>query len=238
MIKIDVIIKSDIMFQNILSQLNTNCMTEIRKKAQSGIEYMGRQGVRLIVFCGPSNCGKTTLAKMLVNSNHQDYALSISHTTRNLRPGERDGVDYFKVSTEEFLSMTANGQFIEFQEVYKGTYYGTSRNAIAQIAGVDKIAVLDVDVKGAQKIKKSYGDSAFIFFVTPNIDDAIAIEILKERALKRDKVIDPERIERTTFELSTKNSFDCLLINLDGKKDKAFNKTTRVLDASFLNKVM
>lgn len=226
------------MFQNIHSQPNTNHMTEISKRAQGGLTHTGHNGARLIVFCGPSGGGKTTQAKMLVNSSHLNYALSISYTTRELRPGERDGVDYFKIDVETFLSMERNGQFIEHQEVYEKTFYGTSRNVIAQIICVDKIAVLDVDVKGAMKIKKSYGESAFVFFITPDQDDAIAIDMLKERIMKRDGKVSNERLERASFELSNKRSFDCLLVNTNGGQEETSQKVREILEASFLNKVM
>ncbi|MDF1756898.1 MAG: guanylate kinase [Legionellaceae bacterium] len=162
----------------------------------------------LYIVASPSGGGKTSLVKELVAKvNHIET--STSHTTRKIRPAEKNGVDYFFISDQEFSKMIKNGDFTEHANVY-GHFYGTS---IAQINtrlqdGID--IVLDIDWQGAQQIKKLYPDSVSIFVVPPSL------EILEERLTKRaqdNKDIINNRMQQAKDEMSHYNEFDYLIIN-------------------------
>lgn len=167
----------------------------------------------LIIVAAPSGGGKTSLVKKLVNTM-DDIVVSISHTTRTMRPGEEDGVDYFFINEQQFVKMINENAFIEHACVF-GNYYGTS---VAQIkarlqAGID--VVLDIDWQGAQQIRHIFPESISVFIIPPSL------ETLKQRLHGRgqddDKVI-KERMKRAQDELSHFSEFDYLIVNDDFHK--------------------
>jgi guanylate kinase len=136
-------------------------------------------GRRIIILCGPSGSGKTTLAQHVIQQI-PSLAFSISATTRTMRPGEKNGVDYHFISPDEFRQKIAAGEFIEWEEVYNGTYYGTLRSELERLWKNDTTPVLDIDVEGALKIKEKYKDLSLAIFVHP-----ISIENIKSRLKQR-----------------------------------------------------
>lgn len=141
---------------------------------------------KLIVICAPSGAGKSTIAKALLNY-FPNLAFSVSAVTRGKRDGEIEGKNYYFLSNEEFRSKIANGEFLEYEENYKNIFYGTLKSEIDRLHKDNKVILFDVDVRGAESIKKIYGDRALVMFIKA------PWEMLKERLIKRG-TDSPERI--------------------------------------------
>lgn len=167
----------------------------------------------LFIVAAPSGGGKTSLVKKLIQDLSK-IEVSISHTTREMRPGERDGVDYFFINETQFLEMVSTGAFVEHAQVFN-YHYGTSFEQIEERlqSGID--VVLDIDWQGAQQIKKRFLDAVGVFVVPPSL------EILKTRLQTRqrdnEKIIH-ERMLRAQDELSHFAEFDYLIVNDDFEK--------------------
>ena len=165
---------------------------------------------KIILFCGPSGSGKTTISQYLLKNN-SNLCFSVSATTREKRDNEKDGEDYYFISKEEFEKKIANNEFIEWEEVYHGIFYGTLKSEIERIWAMNKSAIFDVDVMGGLNIKNQYGDKALAVFVMPP-----SIEILKERLIAR-KSETPDsldkRIAKATVEMGYSNQFERKIIN-------------------------
>ncbi len=170
----------------------------------------------LYIVAAPSGGGKTSLVRKLINEL-PGIEVSISHTTRNKRPGETDGVDYFFVDDATFKGMIDDHAFIEHACVFKHLY-GTSYaqiNARLQ-AGID--VVLDIDWQGAQQIKRMFTDAVSVFIIPPSLD------ALRQRLNKRqqdDEYVIQQRMDRARDELSHYQEFDYLIINDDFAKAAA-----------------
>jgi guanylate kinase len=121
---------------------------------------------KIIVISGPSGVGKGTICKRIIEEFKDRLYLSISATTRNKKNGEQDGVDYFFISEEEFKQQLKAGNFLECAEVF-GNFYGTPKDKVVQALQQGKIALLEIDVKGARAVKKLYPDAALIFIMPP-----------------------------------------------------------------------
>lgn len=162
----------------------------------------------LIIVAAPSGGGKTSLVKKLV-STLPDVEVSISHTTRKMRPGEKDGVDYFFIKEQQFLDLITANAFIEHAQVFSH-HYGTS---VAQInarlmAGID--VVLDIDWQGAQQIRSIFPDAISVFILPPSLN------ILQQRLLDRrqdNEEVIGNRMKRAQDELSHFSEFDYLIVN-------------------------
>ncbi len=180
---------------------------------------------KLIALTAPSGAGKTTIARHLL-STFDELAFSISATTRERRPHEEHGRDYYFLSKEEFEEKIAQEQFVEWEEVYKGQYYGTLKSEIERIRKNGKHVIFDIDVNGASSIKKVYGDEALVIFVKPPSPEVL-FERLRNRKTESAKSLE-KRIARARRELTFEDKFDCILINDDLK--------TALLDAEELVK--
>jgi len=162
----------------------------------------------LFIVSAPSGGGKTSLLKELLKTDG-NLVLSVSHTTRPPRPGEKDGVHYHFVSLDEFLSLTGEGAFLEQAQVFDN-YYGTSQAGVeSQLqAGLD--VVLEIDWQGAQQVRKAFPDAISIFIIPPSI------EALRERLGNRgqddDEVIE-RRMKDARNELSHYAEYDYLVVN-------------------------
>ncbi|MBP6908572.1 MAG: guanylate kinase [Candidatus Pacebacteria bacterium] len=128
---------------------------------------------KVIIFCGPSGSGKTTLARMMLVLFPR-LSFSTSATTRKIRAKEKEGVDYFFMTREEFLERVRNGEFLEYEENH-GEFYGTLASEVAQLGHEGKIVVFDVDVRGALNLKKKFGKNALSIFVH------VPLPVLRER---------------------------------------------------------
>ncbi len=165
---------------------------------------------KLIVFCAPSGSGKSTLIAHAMEQLPQ-LTFSVSATSRPPRGTEKDGVEYYFLSTDEMRRRIDAGEFIEWCEVYPGRYYGTLRSEVDRLLDKGKDVVLDLDVIGAENVKKIYGDRSLTVFIQPP-----SIEELRRRLNARGtdtpEVIQT-RIERAEYELSFAPRFDCRIVN-------------------------
>lgn len=167
-----------------------------------------------MVFSAPSGSGKSTLIDFLMRQG-LNLQFSVSATSRAPRGNEKNGVEYFFLSPEEFRKKISENAFLEYEEVYKDTFYGTLKAEIDRMLNDRKNIVLDVDVKGALNIKERYGDRAFLVFVQPP-----SIEELRKRLLSRNtdspEVIE-QRLRKASYELSFADRFDTTIVNGDLK---------------------
>ena len=180
---------------------------------------------KLIIFSAPSGAGKSTIVNHLLKEGF-DIEFSISATSRAPRGTEKNGVEYYFLSPDEFRQKIANDEFVEFEEVYKDCYYGTLRSEIERIGKKGKNIVFDVDVVGGLNIKKQYGDRALLIFIAPP-----SIEVLRERLTGRGTDA-PDmiklRIEKAEYELSFAPHFDVTIVNDD--LDTAKKEAERVIE--------
>lgn len=168
---------------------------------------------KIILFTAPSGAGKTTIVKHLLQSNPA-LSFSISACTRDKRGrSEENGKDYYFITPEEFRQKIERGEFVEWEEVYEGAFYGTLKSEIERIWNMGKHVILDVDVKGGLKIKEYYKDRALAIFVKPPSIEALAAR-LQARATDSASSIS-SRVFKAKFELSFENKFDCVIVNDD-----------------------
>lgn len=165
---------------------------------------------KLIIFSAPSGAGKTTIVKYLLQQN-LNLEFSVSATSRARRHTETEGKDYYFLSADEFRRKIANEEFLEWEEVYDGIYYGTLKSEIERICSQGKHVIFDVDVVGGCNIKKYYGYRALAIFVQPP-----SIEELRKRLISRStdalEVIE-KRVAKAAYELTFANQFDCVIVN-------------------------
>lgn len=171
---------------------------------------VNRNMAKVIIFSAPSGSGKSTIINYLMAQN-LNLHFSISATSRPPRGTEKNGVEYFFLSPEEFKTLIAKGEFLEYEEVYKDRFYGTLKSQVdAQLERGENV-VCDVDVLGGQNIKAYYGDKALSLFIQPP-----SIEVLKQRLESRGtdapEVI-KDRLARAEFELSYADKFDKIVVN-------------------------
>jgi len=166
---------------------------------------------KLIIFSAPSGAGKTTIVKRLLEKYGDKIAFSISASTREPRAGEVDGTDYYFISKEEFLHRIAKKEFVEFEEVYSGTFYGTLRSEIERIWEEGKAVIFDIDVIGGLHLKRKFGDNALAVFVQPPTLDVL-IDRLRGRGTDSEEKL-KERIEKADKELAYADKFDVILKN-------------------------
>lgn len=165
---------------------------------------------KLIVITAPSGAGKTTIVKHLL-SKYGSLGFSTSATTRTKRDNEVDGKDYYFLSKDEFKAKIKNREFVEFEEVYQGQYYGTLTTEVERIWQERKHIIFDIDVNGAENIKAKYGDRCLTVYIKPP-----SLNILVER-LKNRKTESPDslrkRINRIKNELTYEKRFERVIVN-------------------------
>lgn len=168
---------------------------------------MKQQGI-LAVVSGFSGAGKGTIMKALLNK-YDNYALSISATTRNPREGEVHGREYFFLTTEQFEDMIEKDQFIEYAQYVKN-YYGTPRSYVEEKMAEGKDVILEIEIQGALKVKEKFPETLLVFVVPPTAED------LKNRLIGRGtetpEVIE-ERMKRALVESEEMDSYDYILVN-------------------------
>lgn len=165
---------------------------------------------KIIFFTAPSGSGKTTIVKHLLQNN-PNLAFSISATTRDKRPHEVDGVDYYFLDVATFRKKIKEDEFVEHEEVYSGLYYGTLKAEIERIWALGKHVIVDIEVKGALNIKKYYQENALGVFI--QLKDMKTLEKrLRDRGTEEEKRL-KERLSRAAYELTFSNRFDKVLIN-------------------------
>ena len=162
----------------------------------------------LFVFSGPSGVGKGTVLQGYLHNN-PDCFYSVSATTRKKRPSEKDGVDYYFISREEFEDKIASNDMLEYAQ-YNGNYYGTPKSAVDKMLNSGKNVFLEIEVQGAKKVKQVCPDAVFIFVMPPNI------HTLHERLSGRnteDEDTIKRRIEAASFEINNACEYDYIIVN-------------------------
>ena len=163
---------------------------------------------QVFILSAPSGGGKSSLARALAE-NCDRVMTSVSHTTRNIRPGETDGVDYNFVDVDTFERMIAGGDFVEYANVF-GQYYGTSREAIVGNLAAGKSVVLDIDWQGARQVRDAFKDAVSIYILPPSLE--VLAARLSARGREDDQQLQ-ERLSKASSEMSHFNEYDYLMVN-------------------------
>ena len=167
---------------------------------------------KLIIFSAPSGSGKSTIINYLLKQG-LDLAFSISATSRPPRGTEHDGVEYFFLTPDEFRERIARGEFLEYEEVYPGRFYGTLKSQVEKQLAEGQNVIFDVDVVGGCNIKQYYGDRALSVFIQPP-----SVEELRRRLVGRGtdapEVI-ADRVAKAEYELGFAPKFDVVVVNDD-----------------------
>ena len=173
---------------------------------------MSSKKEKLIIFSAPSGSGKTTLVRHLLKQDIP-FGFSISATSRPPRGQEKDGVDYYFLSTEAFQKEIAQGSFLEYEEVYPGTFYGTFRSEVDRLQEMGNYVLFDIDVEGGLAIKKQFSENCLALFIQPP-----SLEVLEQRLRNRGTDTEAkikERLSKAEEELSYAHRFDQIIINND-----------------------
>jgi len=185
------------------------------------------RGGKAIIFSAPSGSGKTTIVHHLLNNN-TDLGFSISAATRDKRGRkEENGKDYYFLTPEEFKHKIDGDEFVEWEEVYAGNFYGTLKSEIERIWSEGKNVIFDVDVKGGINLKKYFGDKALAIFVkVPSME--ILKERLKDRGTESEESLS-RRVFKANFEMSFQDKFDAVLLNED--LEKSLDEAQKLYDS-------
>jgi len=165
---------------------------------------------KLLIFSAPSGAGKSTVVRR-IRQQIPDLEFSVSATNREPRGDERDGESYHFLTTADFQARIQAGEFLEWEEVYPGKYYGTLRSEIDHRLAAGKSVVLDIDVVGGCRIKELYGDRALSFFIAPP-----SLEVLRQRLVGRgtDSAENIEvRMGKASAEMTYQDQFDVIIVN-------------------------
>lgn len=171
------------------------------------------KGGKLIVFSAPSGSGKTTIVQYLLRQEALNLEFSISATSREARGDEKHGEDYYFISLKEFKQHIKNGDFLEWEEVYRDNFYGTLKTEVERIWTMGKNVIFDIDVVGGLRIKKKFPEKTLAVFVKPPSIDELKIR-LKKRKTESDERINM-RIAKASVELATAPQFDYIIENND-----------------------
>jgi len=185
---------------------------------------------KVVIFCAPSGSGKTTIVKHLLSVDNR-LAFSVSACTRNKRANEEHGKDYYFLSHEEFKQRITNNEFLEYEEVYGGNFYGTLKSEVDRIWAMGKAVIFDVDVEGGLNIKKHFGDKALAVFVKPP-----SVEVLEQRLRYRSTETEEtlfRRLQKAVREMDYADKFDAIVFNHD--LQEAISQS-RQLVTEFLNR--
>ncbi len=186
---------------------------------------------KLIIFSAPSGSGKTTLVHYLLGKPELNLAFSVSATSREKRPNEVNGKDYYFLSPSDFKQKIDDNAFIEWEEVYKDNFYGTLKSEVEALLNAGKNVIFDIDVKGGLNIKKQYPDNSLAIFVQPP-----SVAELKKRLQSR-QTETPEkikmRVDKASEEMQYSKDFDVIIVNddLEKAKKEAYQVVKNFLDA-------
>jgi guanylate kinase len=168
---------------------------------------------RIIIITAPSGAGKTSITRYLLKSFPQQLAFSISAATRQKRENEKDGVHYYFISVDDFKEKIRSNEFVEWEMVYEGKYYGTLKSELQRMWNENKIPLLDIDVKGAVHVQQQFPATSLSLFIDPP-----SIDELKKRLQTRGTET-PEslaaRVNKAAYEISFKEQFDKIIVNDD-----------------------
>lgn len=182
----------------------------------------------ILIFSAPSGSGKSTVVNYLLERYHF-LEFSVSATSRGPRGNEQNGKEYFFLSVEEFRSKIESGDFIEYEEVYEGVYYGTLKSEVERIWARNGVVVFDVDVVGGVNLKKIFGKQALSVFIQPP-----SVKALKERLIARgtdDLVSIEKRVAKAEVELTFRSKFDIVLVN--DNLEECLEESVKLIENNF-----
>ena len=185
---------------------------------------------KCLIFSAPSGSGKSTIVQWLLQHPELKMVFSISATSRAPRGTEKNGVEYFFLSADEFRARIANDEFLEYEEVYSGCFYGTLKGQVEKRLNEGMNVVFDVDVVGGCNIKKYYGEQALSLFIQPPSIEELERR-LKNRGTDSDEMI-AKRVAKASYELTFAPKFDVVIVN--DKLEEAQQKALSTIK-SFLN---
>lgn len=171
------------------------------------------KGGKLIIFSAPSGSGKTTITRYLLDQPDLNLAFSVSATSRPRRTKEKNGEHYYFMTISEFKQHIKNGDFLEWEEVYRDNFYGTLKSEVERLWAMGKNVIFDIDVVGGLRIKKKFPERTLAVFVKPPSVDELKIR-LKKRSTESDDKINM-RIAKASVELATAPQFDTIVENHD-----------------------
>ncbi|MCQ2976070.1 MAG: guanylate kinase [Bacteroidales bacterium] len=185
---------------------------------------------KIVIISAPSGTGKTTLINRLMKNSDLRLEFSISACTRQPREGEIDGVNYYFLSVDDFTRRISQNEFVEWQEVYQGRYYGTLNSEVDRIFNKGNNIIFDVDVEGGINLKKIFGNNAISIFIQPP-----SVEELRNRLINRatDSIEEIEkRVNKAEQEISRSKYFDTIVTNdiLDRADQELYSKVKGFID--------
>lgn len=180
---------------------------------------------KVIIFSAPSGSGKSTIVSYILKL-HPEMEFSVSATSRAPRGQERNGIEYHFFTADEFRKMIAEDKFVEYEEVYAGSFYGTLKSEVQRIWDKGHVIIFDVDVKGGVNLKKYFGDKALSVFI-----QAPSVEELRKRLVARgtdSAEAIAKRVSKASEEMTYADKFDYILVNDD--LQKAYAEAEKVVD--------
>ena len=165
---------------------------------------------KIIIITAPSGAGKTSITHYLLRT-FPKLAFSVSAATRQARGNEKNGVDYYFMSLDDFKQKIQHNEFVEWEMVYEGKYYGTLKSDLERIWNNNQVPVLDIDVKGAIHVRQQYPDSSLTIFIEPP-----SVDVLKKRLQSRGTETEETlaaRVNKAAYEISFKDQFDVCIVN-------------------------
>jgi guanylate kinase len=185
---------------------------------------------KLLVISGPSGVGKGTIVKHLQDKYEEEgkkLYLSISCTTRNPREGEKDGVNYFFITEEEFKEKIKQNDFLEYNVYGTGKYYGTPKSTVVKYLNEGYDVILEIDINGYKQIKANYPDSVGVFIMPPDIKELY--NRLKNRNTETEDVIQV-RLETAKKEIRGRKAYDYIVVNENGKSEEASEEIYNIIN--------
>ena len=171
---------------------------------------------KIIIITAPSGAGKTSITRHLLKRYSDKLAFSISAATRQARGAEKNGVDYYFISGEDFTNKIQHNEFVEWEMVYEGKYYGTLKSELARIWNEGKVPLLDIDVKGAIHVQQQFPETTLSIFIEPPGVDELKRR-LQSRGTETEESLNA-RVSKASYEISFKQSFNHIILNDDLEK--------------------
>ena len=168
---------------------------------------------KIIIITAPSGAGKTSITRYLLKKYPDKLSFSVSAATRNRRETEKNGTDYHFMTEEEFRNKIQHEEFVEWEMVYEGKYYGTLKSEMQRIWNDNKIPLLDIDVKGAIHVQQQYPETTMSIFIEPPSTDELK-KRLSSRGTETEASLQA-RINKAAYEISFKEHFRHVILNTD-----------------------